>query len=325
MKRRLILAIVVMVALAPQGLAAWNDTGHQLVARIAWDNLTDTTKQNAIALLQAAPADACLLDLFPTDARPLDVRQRELFMRAATWSDIVRPKEEHDPRPCVRFNRPNWHFINFFWKGISGVTTGLNRPRDLTEPRTPELNIVERLGVLRPMTVCALPACGMPLDVRATLLAWILHLAGDIHQPLHTSARVTASPGEQTGDQGGNLFLLSAGPNPLRLHGYWDGIVDRGVPRVQNESDAAYLDRVAGLIVSEHPLTQVSARLRPAQFEAWALEGFATTKGSVYPITLQRGHLPSNDYQNRALAISKEAIAIGGYRLADLLNTMFGS
>ena len=42
---------------------------------------------------------------------------------------------------------------------------------------------------------------------KAIAIAWIMHLAGDIHQPLHTSARVTDL--EPKGDQGGNLFLLT--------------------------------------------------------------------------------------------------------------------
>ncbi|HEY5020978.1 MAG TPA: hypothetical protein VII30_00690, partial [Gemmatimonadaceae bacterium] len=74
----------------PQSLLAWNSTGHELVAGIAWDNMTPQAQQKAIALLKRAPKDPCLLNLFPKDARPIAVRQREFFMRAATWPDVVR-------------------------------------------------------------------------------------------------------------------------------------------------------------------------------------------------------------------------------------------
>ncbi|MBO0200809.1 S1/P1 nuclease, partial [Vibrio alginolyticus] len=64
---------------------------------------------------------------------------------------------------------------------------------------------------------------------KAIAIAWIMHIIGDLHQPLHTSARVTDM--EPKGDQGGNLFLLSPKEAPrdkqLNLHWFWDSIVNR--------------------------------------------------------------------------------------------------
>jgi hypothetical protein len=313
---------LLFVLLLPQFAFAWNGTGHSVVAGIAWDNMTPAARLKAITLLQAAPQDACLRNLFPNDSRPLAVRQREFFMRAATWSDIVRPKNNQDTRPCTRFHRRDWHFINYFWEGISGGTGG-NAPRDNKDIKTPEINAVERLKYFRPFVVCSLPACGTLLEERATTLAWILHLVGDIHQPLHTTARVTTSPGEQEGDQGGNLFKLDTSAS--QLHSYWDGIIDRSVSRQQSERDIDYFNRVAGTITQEHPRASMENRLRSGNFVAWSLEGFATTKSKVYPQSLQRGQLPSDTYRQSAFTTSKEAIALAGYRLADLLNQMLGS
>jgi hypothetical protein len=42
---------------------------------------------------------------------------------------------------------------------------------------------------------------------RSIALAWMLHLVGDIHNALHTSARVTFM--DPKGDEGGNLFKLT--------------------------------------------------------------------------------------------------------------------
>lgn len=311
--------VLASALLLPQHILAWNDTGHKLVARIAWDDMTPTTRQNVIALLLAAPQDACLLDLFSNDnSRPLDERQRELFVRASTWPDIVRPREA-DTRPCIRFHRRDWHFINFFWEGISGDTN--DPPQDRTDIQIPEINIVERLKLLRPFVACSMPSCGTTQAERATALAWILHLAGDIHQPLHTSARVTRRRNERQGDQGGNLFTVE----PFSLHSFWDGIVSSSMPRQEGESEMAYLDRLATRITGTHPRSQVSARLLPGNYEAWAREGFETTKRAVYPQSLRRDERPSDSYRAMAFATSEEAIAIAGYRLADLLNQMFGS
>ncbi len=46
-----------------------------------------------------------------------------------------------------------------------------------------------------------------PAGERAVALAWFEHLVGDVHQPLHVTARMTAF--EQQGDAGGNREVES--------------------------------------------------------------------------------------------------------------------
>lgn len=317
---------LLLLLLLPQFVFGWNATGHALVAGIAWDNMTPAARQKAIALLQAAPQDACLLELFPNDSRPLADRQREFFMLVSTWPDIVRPRDEEDSRPCTRFHHRDWHFINYFWEGVSGGT-GNNAPKDRGDIEIPEVNAVERLKLFRPFVACNRSICGTPEEERATTLAWILHLVGDIHQPLHTSGRATTKPSEQEGDRGGNLFKLGTFANSPSLHSYWDGIIDRSISREQAEknNNLAYLNRVAGIITQEHSRLSMESRLRSGDFVSWSLEGFDTTKSKVYPESLLRGQMPDDIYRQGAFKTSKEAIALAGYRLADLLNQMLGS
>ena len=302
---------------------AWDAVGHQLVARIAWDQLTAPARAKVIALLEAAPQDACLLNLFPQDSRPLDVRQREFFVRASTWPDIVRP-EDGDTRPCIRFHHGGWHFINYFWEGISGATN-TNAPRDRTDIPIPPINVLERLTLLPSSPPCAAPPCDPAEEERPAVPAWISHLVGDLHQPLHTSARVTTRQDERQGDRGGGLFLLSGSGEPrFPLHSYWDGIVKFSIRRKANESERAYIERVAGQIVTDHPPSAFSDRLKAGDIKGWSLEGLATTKARVYPAALKRGRMPDETYRVAVLAIAREAIALAGYRLADLLNTLYG-
>jgi hypothetical protein len=319
---RISLALV-LTLLVPHPAGAWNATGHQVVARIAWDAMTPAARRQVVALLEAGPGDACLVDLLPADSRPLAVRQREFFLRASTWADIVRAGED-DTRPCTRFSRGEWHYINYFWEGVSGASNG-ERPTDRPDLAPPTPNILEQLPMLRAVAVCATPPCGTDTADRAIALAWILHLVGDLHQPLHTNARITSRTDEQHGDQGGNLFVLQAEPRIVRLHSYWDGILDRSVPRGRAEEQSVYVARLSAAVAQRHPRTTMLPRLRPADYEAWAREGFEMTKASVYPATVKRGELPGDDYRRRAFTIAQEAIALAGYRLADLLNRMFGN
>jgi hypothetical protein len=312
---------LLLLLLVPQSSWAWNATGHQVVARIAWDAMTPAARHRVVALLEAAPADACLVELLPADGRPLAARQRDFFLRASTWGDIVRVGE-NDTRPCTRFSRGEWHYINYFWQGVSGAT-GNDRPTDRPDLKPPATNIVAQLPLLRAYAACPTVQCGTTRAERAIALAWILHLVGDLHQPLHTNARITPQGDEQKGDQGGNLFVLQSEPHVLRLHGYWDGILDRSVPRSDGETLSAYVARLASAITTRHTRAAMLPRLAPADYEAWAREGFATTKASVYPATLKRGRLPDDAYRRQAFTIAGQAIALAGYRLGDLLNRMF--
>jgi len=62
----------------------------------------------------------------------------------------------------------------------------------------------------------------------------LIHLVGDIHQPLHAVSRYTkAHPG---GDAGGNLFYIKYN-NIHNLHALWDaqvGLSDGGYPTPVN-------------------------------------------------------------------------------------------
>jgi S1/P1 nuclease len=322
---RLALWLTALLLFLPAGtVRAWDAIGHQLIARIAWDQLTPATKTKVIALLQTAPDDACLLGLFPNDARPLDVREREFFVRSSTWPDLVRPASPDDTRPCIRFHHADWHFINFFWEGISGATDK-SAPRDRDDIAIPPINGVERVTLFRSNPPCATGSCDPPAEERPMLPAWIIHIVGDLHQPLHTSARVTTRTDELQGDRGGGRFNLGTAEQPFSLHSYWDGIVKFSIRRKQGESEHAYVERLAAQFAAQHPPSAFSGRLQPGDVKAWSLEGFVTTKATIYPATLQRGQLPDEQYRTATLAHARQAIALAGYRLADLLNALYGS
>jgi hypothetical protein len=322
--RRLFIAILAITVACP--LLAWNATGHQAVAAVAWDNMTEKAQNRAIDILMKAPDNACLLDMFSHDTRPLKVRQREFFIRAATWPDVIRPNKDKvtgapDPRPCTQFHHADWHFYDHFWSGVSGAT-GANAPKNRPDVPEATTNAVERLEHLKPLVGCNTGHCQDAADVQAMDLAWILHLAGDIHQPLHNAGRVTTAPKEETGDQGGNLFLLDKDHPPSNLHSLWDGIVDSSIPRNQDEQPIAYIDRVSKRIEKDHPKSSITD-LNAGDFKEWSEEGVVTAKAIAYPSTLHRNHAASAAYRQKVFAAADKAIAIGGYRLADLLNSMF--
>jgi hypothetical protein len=106
------------------------------------------------------------------------------------------------------------------------------------------------------------------------------------------------------------------------LHAFWDRIIDDSVPREKSSTEFRYLDRVIAMIVHDHPRSP-SLAILPGNFEAWSREGLATAKAVVYPQSLYQRELPINSYRQMAFATSDAAIAMAGYRLADLLNRLF--
>lgn len=290
---------------------AWDDTGHKITTHIAWQNMTPAARERAVALLSAAPENSHILMLLPTDSRELSIRQEQMFVAASTWSDLIR--SERFPVRKQTFDRPTWHYTNIFWRQVNG------KPEIVNELKPEKENVVERLFALEKMVTDAQP----PQPERAIALAWILHLAGDIHQPLHTSARVTEL--EPKGDQGGNLFLLTAPDAPREqrdnLHRLWDGSVTRRFARTEaTECDSDYISRLAARITKQHPLKKFGNQTASANYEEWAREGFKLASEELYPASLRRGEAPNGDYQKRALQISEERLALAGYRIASLLN-----
>lgn len=317
--KKILACIVILAFLAvPQSSYGWNATGHKMVAAIAWDNLDPTVQQKIVALLLQAPSDSCLRALFPHDGRPLAERQRQFFIEAATWPDLIRPRDNNDHRPCTKYHERDWHFVDHFWSGTSGDPN--DPPQDNDDIPIADVNAAERLLLFRNLVVSNLPNL-KPKD-RAMMLAWILHLVGDVHQPLHTSGRVTTFPNESEGDAGGNLFKLT---HDLSLHSYWDKIIDRHSPKPANESPGHYIDRLSRKLENDFPMSSFDTTLQPGNINAWVLESFQKAKDDAYPATLKRNQLPKPAYEKNTFDVSRQSIAVSGYRLAKLLNQIFGS
>lgn len=292
-----------MLAVGPGAALAWNDTGHQVVALIAWDHLREPTRRK-VADLMAQATNERLSHLLPQDSRPLAVRQREFFVAASTWADDIRGTPD---------DQPTWHHRSFFWKQVQG------KPVDVPDLEVNPENVIERLGAIETLLREDSPSA----PARATFIAWLLHLAGDIHQPLHCASRVTAQDAQ--GDRGGNRFPLDLRPNGDRntLHGYWDGLLDQVFPRGAQEGRTAYLRRVANAVKAAHPRSTMVATLELGKFEDWARESLEAAK-NAYPPSLKHNQAPSASYRTANGPVAVKRAALGGYRLAATLEGLFG-
>ena len=108
-----------------------------------------------------------------------------VFMRAAFWPDWIRNHHADE------FNKPTWHYITqYFIPPYSKVKA--------LPGETP--NVVTRIGE----SIDSLKT-GSATD-KATALCWLMHLVGDIHQPLHCCSLPSETFAQ--GDKGGNMSMV---------------------------------------------------------------------------------------------------------------------
>jgi hypothetical protein len=273
---------------------AWDDVGHQVVARVAWDNLTPNARKNVISALKKAPADSTLLDVLkPFAGQPKALQDRILFTLASNWADKVKRGGK-----LSKYNHPEWHYVDQFFSQLDPNVPGQPVPN---MPPSPNDNIAVILielqsalglvGAPKPTTTFV-PDAGVP---RALQIAWLLHLVGDIHQPLHTSTRETSDPAEATGDRGGNLFLLDS--KNRNLHAYWDDLIGRNIVKPVGQTEDTYIGQIAQTIEQDFPLPSLQTKANDKDIQDWAKEGFQTTLASVYDPTVMRGQIPPTPYK----------------------------
>ncbi len=293
-------------------VSAWDDTGHKVSAYIAWRQMSPEAKAKAMKLLLAAPEDSHLSVYYPAGSRSKEAKELELFMVASTWSDIVRNRDFK-----VRYEKYNqgpWHYADIFWKQIGGKA-------ETSENRSEGLAIAKLYDFEKNLKDNSVSDADKAIN-----LAWFLHVAGDVHNPLHNASRITEV--EPKGDSGGNLFLLSpadaVAENRVNLHSYWDSILRRNVPRENDACDSDYIALMANKIMKKHSSAAMKERLKLGDYKEWNAEGYNFLNKTVYDEELKRGELPAKKYQKRAVAVGEEQIALAGYRMAETLNQIFG-
>jgi hypothetical protein len=159
----------------------------------------------------------------------------------------------------------------------------------------------------------------------ALSFAWryLIHLAGDIHQPLHASSYYSAK--FPNGDRGGNSFKISFPEDKQvkNLHALWDACVGQygSIYAPTTETQYEYLSLVAANLTAEYPRSKVAARVSILDERIWADESNQIAQDYVYN-GITPDSTPSEEYLKRGRTMIDEQLAVAGYRLADLMLTL---
>jgi hypothetical protein len=306
-----------LIVLPARRASAWINTGHKVVAFVAWEDLTPKTRDAITAALKQHPRyKEDLLEGVADDVTGAD-RDRAAFANAAIWPDTV--KQMGNPMR-VEFNHPGWHYtdIPFDLDNTplpADATTGSGEPHDILTALPAEAAVLKD------------PAAS-PVD-KAVAVCWLAHLVGDIHQPLHCASEFSHE--FPRGDQGGNLEIVLRDPpytdSRMNLHLVWDELPG------DFASDA--LDRYEALGLRGDPRYSREAlkdQLAVTDFAAWAKESYALAVKDAYldgklksAVAQGRGQVARGlppGYLANAEHVAMKQVTLGGYRLADLLNSI---
>jgi hypothetical protein len=161
---------------------------------------------------------------------------------------------------------------------------------------------------------------------KAIYLCWVMHLIGDIHQPLHCVSLFS----EQfpKGDHGGNDALYRLGARRIiKLHPFWDDLLGKSPTPTTVERGAQ--EAQAALNANRAEVTR-EEQANPS-FESWAKESFtlavayAYANGKVIPAVADRrrdlSEVPEvpESYAEQAGLIARVCIAKAGERLAGVI------
>lgn len=211
-------------------------------------------------------------------------------------------------------------------------------PQGVALPPIPKVNIVwaigEALKVLDRATT-------RPVD-KARELAFLTHFCGDIHQPLHSTTYYNNDL--PAGNIGGNAFPIASYGKWRNLHACWDDgcgylstyndINPYGDPKEPlSASDLERLNQLADVIMAAHPEESLrEVWILDADF--WALEshklairygykGVQKVDESGRKTYVKPNDALSEYYLAQGMEVVEKRLALGGYRLAALLNEVF--
>jgi hypothetical protein len=307
----ILVTLIALVIWAPH-VIAWNIPTHMVTGAIAYQA---AGRENP-SIIRASTGILEQHHWYATRWRvqlaklPEADRHETLFMLATRWADDIRMQDRTQ-------HRGPWHYINFPFKPEGEPASIKPKPPD---PVNILSAINENQRILRSEA---------PPDQWATALAWLFHLVGDVHQPLHTAQMFTRDYPD--GDRGGNEICVrvAADTTPLNLHVLWDGLIT-------STNNLSRLKRIAAEMRSQFSKAELR-ELANSDPNAWVKESYSTAVEVAYRNGAVRG-TPKGQTQNcpqvsdatvlppgyapAARRVADRRIVLAGYRLADLLRRL---
>ncbi|HTI72139.1 MAG TPA: S1/P1 nuclease [Candidatus Limnocylindria bacterium] len=285
MLRPLLIALVLL----PLTALGWGKEGHEIVARIAYENLSPATRIKVTQLLSDTPG----------------IVGPEPMESAATWPDEIRSTPQ---LPIIIFTNLNVrNAAGTFSLHYADVSGEHFNPETDSDHGKSVVSGIQRCGeVLR--STNSTPA------ERREALKFLIHFVGDAHQPLHA--------GRQT-DRGGNdihiaQFLNRKPAKGFNLHEVWDNLLIQS----RDRDPARYAEVLnANLNRKKHPSSW--SNLDP---QSWIEESHKLAMTRAYldenDQVITNGAVLGPLYVKDNVPVVELQLIKAGYRLSVLLNQL---
>jgi len=207
------------------------------------------------------------------------VLNQESLAMVSTWMDEIRSDSTYN-------YTADWHWVT--------VETGKTYDESPKNPNGDVIMTLERI-------ITELKSHKLDPKKEAEALKMLVHLVGDIHQPLHVGC---------CDDQGGNKVKVKWFRNDSNLHRVWDS-------EMIDDTKLSYTELGQSLA---QPDKATLAQWQKASVREWANESM-TYRKEVYDI--KDGNL-SYRYSYLHLQSAKDRVLKAGVRLAGILNQIYG-
>lgn len=373
MPRSLFVAGFLAVSLVASPSLAWHEVGHIFTVLVAYKQLSpgdapSQTVKRLVAILKHHPRyQEDFASSLPKGLTE-EGEARWLLCRASIWPDQIRNDRDNPPtfppQPDKQgsYGRGIWHYIDtplvIVPEGTSAervkalqekAREGQDLATDLPGEEAQVKNALQAIAFNRERF-----AHGKP-EEQAVALCWLLHVVGDIHQPLHATAAFSLGVFDPAanphGDAGGNAIRLEK----QNLHALWDAAPDAS-PDPTYDPNESYDQRYNRAY--SRALKQADTLLADAELNAqgkraalvkdprqWVRESYKLAEEKVYVAEIRRqilaadqvqkpaGQAPSDGqkplgplvqlpdgYRERAHETGKLRVVEAGYRLAVLFS-----
>jgi len=282
------ISLGLVLAAFPVAARAWGTLGHRTVAILAERRLSPNAARQVESILGPGVSLADIAKC-ADDIKRKPIRCASFTLRADHRSS-------------------GWHFIDI---PITATPTAATlRQYCRSHGRDDQCSVEQIKQQLK-----TLENPSATLSEKQLALMFVVHLVGDLHQPLHNAT---------DGDAGGNAKLVRfmATPHarkPTNLHHIWDDMLmkDSVAKRTRPQALAAALERdMAG--------KDTAAWTKGNVIDGAALESFSIAKTRIYrAFALEGGANLGRDYQAEMQPIAFEQVEKAGVRLAFLLNQVW--
>jgi hypothetical protein len=264
-KKILKASIFILLSYFPLQAMCWGQLGHRIVAEIADSYLTRKTK-----------------------AAIKNILGSESIAMASNWADFIKSD-------TVYKYLDTWHYINFE-KNITYDELKEVLKKDTGKVNDAYAAIIFLKKELKKKT--------LPVNKKRMYLKLLIHIVGDVHQPLHVSP---------VGSTGGNDIKVQWFGKSSNLHRVWDS-------DLIEEQQLSYTEYANFL---NHTTAAQRMKLQAEPVSKWLYDSYVIAE-KLHDEISQNDPRLSYRYNYDHIALLNAQLLKGGIHLAGLLNDIFG-